>query len=685
MQKNSFSSTSPFAQYVEDLTYNTGSSIFWQSWTVSLIPETPHWVDWRTNMETVDYWDLRRTYSKGWLPYDDIIVSLNENKFLKILKNFYGFILFLLFEKTPADALFIFYKYNLLIWLAKNGKESFPFNFFSENYLWFFFEFVYGISDVFLLKIISYVKLSIAVFLEMVFEDFFGIIMRLQNFLNWQSKTVDSFFPLSEVIFEREYRYLNSENSQITDRLLLHESLDKISFDVEYAGFVENPSFFYYEDFSDDFFFELNENFFSDDDESLDIFEDDFQSYILLYTNYFKPFDFWINDDTVLVYYRPPHHRENHFFVKVYNLLEYLPLPLKANFFSNYYSFHPISSNILDTFDFFSSGLVTSDFYEAFDVDRHNGKRYDFILGHGNFYLRSFFRNRFLNSFDFLHEEFNFDKSFDFNRKLKFFYNYYTEIPNFDMLLKNNVGFFPFDFSFMSRIGVPSLGSNTGLIPSIFPIYRGPMLESDEDGKLENTSYFWLSFMLDETGKVNRSNIPYKRFSFYGDRLLGSFSYKGYPTDFYAYTSNSMLLIVLFRIFFVFYSVFVFCYNLIITQTSWCIFFYFFVIFLIYFYQSIFLEVVVFSKEMLKFHKIFLKYNLVLREKLSSESFVFKVEFLNVFFKRRLLFIFNFWKFAWVRILKNTFYLFFLCLFSPLISFFFLFMLNLDLELFYFL
>jgi hypothetical protein len=684
IQKNSFSATSPFAQYVEDFTYNIESTIYWQTWSISIMPETPHWVDWRTNMETVDYWDLRRTYSKGWLPYDDIIVILNENKFLELLKNVYGFLLYILFEKTPADALFVFYKYKLLGWLVENGQETFPFYFFSEKFFWFFFEFIYGISDVFLFKILASIKLSVAIFLEMVFEDFFGIVMRLNNLINWQSKTVDSFFPLSETIFELEYRLLNiEENSQFDDMLTWHESLEKISFDVEYEGFVENPSFFYYEDFSDDFFYDLGDSFFLNVDLD-DVDEDDFQHYALLSYNFYKPFDFWMNDPSAMIFYRSPHYRDSHFFVKVYNLFEYLPLPLKADFFSNYYSFHPISSDILDTFDFYSSSLVTADFYEAFGIDRHNGRSYDFILGHGNFYLRSFFRNKYLNSFDYLNEEFNVDKSFDFNRKLKFFYNYYLEIPGFEIVLQNNIGFFPFDFSFMSRVGIPSLGNYTSEVNSVFPIYRGPMLEGDAGSRLENTSYFWLSFMLDETGKVTRSQVPYKNFSFYGDRMLGTFSYKGYPTDFYAYSSHSMLLIVLFRIFFVFYSVFLFFYNLIFEYTSFCIFFYFFVVFVIYLYQSFIVEMVIFSKEMLKFHKIFLKYNLVLKEKLSNESLNFKVEFLTIFFKRRLLFVFNFWRFAWIRIFKNAFHLFFLCFFSPLIYFFSLFYLRFKFKIFLF-
>jgi hypothetical protein len=205
--------------------------------------------EWFRNMDSLDYWILRRAYAKGWLPYDLIIDELSKNQSIRFLRMVQAKFLYWWFENFFSEYLFIYLKYKFLFWLTLNDlNEPYYFEIFKFTNLKLglkiyslklkCFMLVFILDDFFLLNIIIYIKIVVSCLVNLIFDDLSGIILRYNIiYVNWFESTVDSYMPLtyskdrlfksrflSTIRVLKEHRVLN-KNNLTTDALSEYISL----------------------------------------------------------------------------------------------------------------------------------------------------------------------------------------------------------------------------------------------------------------------------------------------------------------------------------------------------------------------------------------------------------------------------------------------------------------------------
>lgn len=256
-KKVSFSRTSPFAMRYNQMPFpgmgNFSYPWFGKSPGRKLIIK--HWIDWAVNMDSLDYWVLRKGYGKGWLPYEEIIeILLNNdsgfNKAFRFLKQVQFWTNYFIFECLPADAILVFFKYKLIFYML-NVSEWLAFDFYffqvvSFRLPEFLIELVFNLSDRFLLDIVVCCKIFVSSFFNMIFDEVSGIIFRYSHYFEWQTKTVDAYFPLKnqgemQRFVDSLEESKKSKESFVAD-LLVQKGLNALNTDI--SAFTKKKRFF---------------------------------------------------------------------------------------------------------------------------------------------------------------------------------------------------------------------------------------------------------------------------------------------------------------------------------------------------------------------------------------------------------------------------------------------------------
>ncbi len=194
--------------------------VLWSSRTLSPFSIAPT----KRRMTSADFWILKRSFLKGHYSVKEIYYYLKNDKIIKFLRFLENKILILIFNFLPTDIILVELKYFFLNYLLEVVffdqiliNFSRFLNFDLLDIKWFLIRFLIIISDIYLWFIWSYIKITLSVLVNIIFDDFCGLYLYYIKIFNIYY--LDSFLPIQSRIpsprnlLFNEFSFLNPDFS----------------------------------------------------------------------------------------------------------------------------------------------------------------------------------------------------------------------------------------------------------------------------------------------------------------------------------------------------------------------------------------------------------------------------------------------------------------------------------------
>ncbi len=178
----------------------------------------------KKRMTSADFWILKRSFLKGHYNVKEIYYYLKNDKIIKFLRLLETKVLFLIFNYLPTDIILVELKYFFLNYLLElvffdqiliNLSKSLNLDLLDIK--WFLIRFLIIISDIYLWFIWAYIKITLSVLVNIVFDDFCGLYLYYMK--TFKIYYLDSFLPIQSRVpsprnlLFNEFSFLNPDFS----------------------------------------------------------------------------------------------------------------------------------------------------------------------------------------------------------------------------------------------------------------------------------------------------------------------------------------------------------------------------------------------------------------------------------------------------------------------------------------
>jgi hypothetical protein len=203
-KKNIYSQTSslitsfsdlPF--FIERLKYSFSSLTNYQP--SSMIPR--HYGFNFVNIDSLDYWNFRKEFGKGWIFFDLIVEKIYNDNFisyyLRIIQFYLNFLILNLLFILFYFIIFLkyFFIFSLYFYQSIFLIKIFSFELIIIDLNYFLIDYLLEITDLSIFKLISFFTSFILSFINLFIDEILGLFLRYITYFSWQEETIHSIYP----------------------------------------------------------------------------------------------------------------------------------------------------------------------------------------------------------------------------------------------------------------------------------------------------------------------------------------------------------------------------------------------------------------------------------------------------------------------------------------------------------